>query len=303
MKRIDRPQSSATRFRVLLISVSLLISSLGLSLGSIQIAHAENCEIYMGYIGIALGKGDTGAAARWQQEYKNCNSRNANAIRVDAGYETRLDCSLSRRYFIDALTSGNIEKAYGWAQRNDECEAYNRRVDNRAREAAAKAAAARAAAIPTQTIKPAATPTPTPTARVTVTPTPTPTPTLLSPLDLWRPRGLAEVGNTISFAGQNPFTDYDTVTYKWVRTKGKTDIPIPGANQSSYTIQNEDIGWGIYCDILYKKPGTSGQSHYIISYGIPTPTPTARVTVTPTPTPTPTARVTVTPTPTPTPTA
>jgi hypothetical protein len=134
-----------SRLRVLLFAVSLLISSACLSLGSLQIAHAENCDIYTGYIAQSLGRGDISAAARWQQESSNCNSRNANAIRVGAGVETRLDCSLSYRYFIDALTRGNIERAYGWGQRNAQCESYNRDVGERERLASAQAAAARAA--------------------------------------------------------------------------------------------------------------------------------------------------------------
>ena len=127
---------------------------------------------------------------------------------------------------------------------------------------------------------PVSTPTPTPTATIkpAATPTPTPTPTLLGVLGLGA-RGVAEVGNTISLAWQRPITDYDTVTYQWVRTKftGVTgsDIEIPGANQSSYTIQNADSGWGIYCQVVFKKNGFKDYlSRYTISYGIPTPTPT-----------------------------
>lgn len=151
----------------------------------------------------------------------------------------------------------------------------------------------------TRTLISAPAPTPTPTPSKSPTPSPTPTPTVL--LEMPLPplpsfSGEVQIGKTVTLVWSSPISGYDSVTYQWRQictsnTDCRGSLEIPGATQSSYTIQSKDAGYGISVNILFKKAGYKNYERFLqVSSSVPkpvaTPTPTPTKSATPTPTPT-----------------
>jgi hypothetical protein len=140
----------------------------------------------------------------------------------------------------------------------------------------------------TRTIVSAPTPTPTPTATATKSPTPSPTPTPPALLEMPLPplpsfSGEVQIGKTVTLVWSSPISGYDSITYQWRQictsnTDCRGSLEIPGATQSSYTIQSKDAGYGISVNILFKKAGYKNYERFLqVSSSVPTSAPTKKI--------------------------
>ena len=131
-------------------------------------------------------------------------------------------------------------------------------------------------------------PTPTPTSTPSKSPTPSPTSTPPALLEMPLPplpsvSGEVQIGKTVTLVWSSPISGYDSITYLWRQictssTNCRGSLEIPGATQSSYTIQSKDAGYGISVNILFKKAGYKNYERFLqISSSVPTPTPTKKI--------------------------
>jgi hypothetical protein len=138
----------------------------------------------------------------------------------------------------------------------------------------------------TRTLISAPTPTPTPTPSKSPTPSPTSTPPAL--LEMPLPplpsfSGEVQIGKTVTLVWPSPISGYDSVTYQWRQictsnTDCRGSLEIPGATQSSYTIQSKDSGYGISVNILFKKAGYKNYERFLqVSSSVPTSAPTKKI--------------------------